>query len=494
YNQKSRRAMLVTSTRLVTSLDERKATMQKSLLQPVSGRDGYEIRIHAKGDRFVVWVGKLTARQFREYERHVGSIVDSFKVGASPEPETIVWFDSVPERIREKFVSWGMLPAVQRRVVKPEQRTVEGWTRLFIDELAALWRTKNNYEQARTWLLKSVDGKRDIASVTQGDLKRWQTSMSKLALTTRNKHVKRVKTMFAGAVEDGILSSSPAAILKEEKSVKRIDRSRQYFVDEATTAKVLRKLPDTNWKLIFCLMRFQGLRRHEVFAIDWKHVDWETNELTVPAETKTGWRTMPIFPETLQYLRDRQEIARDGEKVVAWVGSQESLTQRLRRHVADICGQCWPKVCQQLRSTRRTELDAEFPPHVVNEWLGHDSTTAERHYQQVTPEHLSRAAMMRTVPEDRLCTASCTAEPHRTAEKSGSQTQVATRPKTKKPLRITHWMATDYQGLKVRYPRKGLKNCEKCRELVVSWLTVVTPVVTTCHQGIRTTQKPPHCW
>lgn len=393
--------------------------MSKSLLKPVASRDGYEIRIHAKGERYVVWVGKLTARQAREYERHVGSVVDSFKVGASPEPETLKWFETAPERIREKFVSWGMLPALNRRMVTPEQRTVAGWTQLYIDENTNNRRTTNNYQQARTWLLKQVDGKRDIATVTKGDLQRWQKSMAKqLALSSRNKHLQRVKTMFSGAVDDGLLSASPAAGLKQEKSTKRVDRSRQFFVDGKMTSQVLKHLPDTNWKLIFCLMRFQGLRRHEVFALDWKHIDWETGELTVPVETKTGWRVLPIFPETMPYLRDRQELAKKGEKVVAWEGSEESLTERLRRLVDGIRGECWPKVCQQLRSTRRTELQEEFPNHVVNEWLGHDSTTADKHYLQVTPEHLERAASLQTLSWDSICTASCTAEPHSTGENS----------------------------------------------------------------------------
>ena len=393
-----------------------------SLLRNIAARNGFEIRVHAKGERYVVWIGTLTVRQQREYDRHVQSIVDSFKVGASPEPECLRWFDTVPDRIRDKFVAWGMLPPSQRRTLTPEQRTVEGWTRLFVDELAnAKPRTKINYDQARTWLLKTVDGKRDIGAVTQGDMRRWQASMTSLAMSTRNKHVKRVKTMFMGAVEDGVLPSSPAAILKEERSQKRIDRSRQFFVDAATTEKVIRKLPDTNWKLLFCLMRFQGFRRHEVFAIDWKHIDWETNELTVPAETKTGWRTMPIFPETMKYLQDAHLVAEAGEKVIRWKGSQDSVTELLRKRVENAVGECWPKPCQQLRSTRRTELDVEFPPHVVNEWLGHDSATAEKHYQQVTPEHLHRAAMLRTVTDEpQNCTATCTAEPHRTGENSGT--------------------------------------------------------------------------
>lgn len=431
-----------TLTRLITSLSERKATMKKSLLKKVAARDGFEIRIHCLGERYIVWVGPLTVRQQREYERHVQCVADSFKVGASPEPESAKWFESVPDRIRDKFVAWGMLPARHRRSLKPEQRTVDGWTRLFIDEFKGVWRTKNNYEQARSWLTKSVDGKRDIATVTQGDMKRWQASMSALALTTRNKHIKRVKTMFAGAVEDGIISSSPASILKEEKTKKRVDRSRQEFVDSDRTKLVMSKLPGITWKLIFALMRFQGLRRHEVFAIEWSNVDLKSNELTIPAETKTGWRSMPIFPEVLDLLNSIPKASRTG-KVIDWTRSQESVTELLKRHVTAILGECWPKVCQQLRSTRRTELDAEFEPFVVNEWLGHDSRTAEQHYQQVTPAHLQRAASMRTVSDEPIRTASCTAERHRTGENSHPR-------KIKNPGKPTFSRVSKT----VKYPRK----------------------------------------
>lgn len=396
--------------------------MKSSVLRTVTGRDGFECRFRVNAERYIVWIGKLTVRQQREYERHVQEIIDSFRVGASPEPESVRWFDTVPERIRDKFVAWGMLPALQRRSITPEQRTVEGWTRLFIDELKTAWRTKNNYEQARTWLLKNIEGKRDVSSITIGDMKRWQASMSTLAMSTRNKHVKRVRTMFAGAVEDGILSSSPATILKQEKSVKRIDRTRQHFVDAATSRTVLSKLPGVTWKLIFALMRFQGLRRHEVFAIEWSNVNLSSNELTIPAETKTGWRAMPIFPEVLELLESIPKQSRSG-KVIQWTKSEESVTELLKRHVEAILGEgnCWPKVCQQLRSTRRTELDAEFEPFVVNEWLGHDSRTAELHYQQVTPAHLQRASMMRTVdevPDSEIRTATGTAGQHGTAENS----------------------------------------------------------------------------
>lgn len=394
-----------------------------SILSERKDRKGFEVRAYALGKTFVCWIGPLTVRQQREYERHVSAVIDAYRVGASADVESIKWFDSVPARIRDRFVSWGMLPAMQRRALVQEQRTVGGWTRLYIDELPGVARTKNNYEQARTWLLKAIDAKRDIASITTGEMRRFQSSMSGLALSSRNKHLQRVKTMLAGACEDGLIAISPASGVKEERSVKRIDRSRQYFVDATDTQKVLAKLPDTNWRLIFALMRFQGLRRHEVFAIDWSNIDWQTNELTIPADTKTGWRSMPIFPETLEYLRDAFETAKPGEKLVRWSGSQDSLTELLKKRVRAILGKCWPKACQQLRSTRRTELDALFPSYVVNEWLGHDTKTAERHYQQVTPEHLSRASGLQTlaIDEGAICAMPGAMESHRTGENSRTE-------------------------------------------------------------------------
>ncbi len=157
---------------------------------------------------------------------------------------------------------------------------------------------------------------------------------------------------------------------------------------------------------------------------------------------------MPIFPEVLDLLVSIPSQSRTG-KVVQWSRSQESVTQLLKRHVETIQGEdnCWPKVFQQLRSTLQTELDAELEPYVVNEWLGHDSSTAERHYQQVTPAHLQRASMMRTVsevPDSDACTASRTAEPHGT-EENGKTT------KRKNPENAT----TSRVGASQDYPQQN---------------------------------------
>ena len=50
-----------------------------------------------------------------------------------------------------------------------------------------------------------------------------------------------------------------------------------------------------------------------------------------------------------------------------------------------------PKLFQNLRSTRQTELEETFPSHVVCSWTGNSEKIAKAHYLQVTDEHFERA-------------------------------------------------------------------------------------------------------
>src|SRR5262249_13925276 len=45
-----------------------------------------------------------------------------------------------------------------------------------------------------------------------------------------------------------------------------------------------------------------------------------------------------------------------------------------------------------LRASRETELAAEYPIHVVCEWIGNTERIAAKHYLQVTDDYFERAA------------------------------------------------------------------------------------------------------
>lgn len=56
----------------------------------------------------------------------------------------------------------------------------------------------------------------------------------------------------------------------------------------------------------------------------------------------------------------------------------------------------WPKLFQNLHSTRQTELAEEFPSHVVCQWIGNSQNVAAKHYLQVTDDHYSKATQKAT--------------------------------------------------------------------------------------------------
>ena len=51
----------------------------------------------------------------------------------------------------------------------------------------------------------------------------------------------------------------------------------------------------------------------------------------------------------------------------------------------------WPKLFQNLRSSRETELAETLPLHVVCSWLGNTALVAAKHYLPVTDDHFAQA-------------------------------------------------------------------------------------------------------
>ena len=52
----------------------------------------------------------------------------------------------------------------------------------------------------------------------------------------------------------------------------------------------------------------------------------------------------------------------------------------------------WPKLWQNLRSTREMELADQFPAQVAAVWISNRMSVAMTHYLQVTEDHFKQAA------------------------------------------------------------------------------------------------------
>ena len=147
----------------------------------------------------------------------------------------------------------------------------------------------------------------------------------------------------------------------------------------------------------------------ETLSLRWEDIDWEMNRMSIP-EPKVehhegrGIRSCPIFPELRPILDEAFEIFGDkSEYVVAapqyraaanaamgWKNSnlRTEMTRLLRR--AGVSG--WPRLFHSMRASRQTELQREFPLHVVCSWLGNSPRIAQQSYLLVTEDDFVKAA------------------------------------------------------------------------------------------------------
>jgi hypothetical protein len=97
---------------------------------------------------------------------------------------------------------------------------------------------------------------------------------------------------------------------------------------------------------------------------------------------------IPLFPELRPYLED----AFDPEAI--YVAGDLRQNTNVATTMAKIIKRAgikpWPKLFQNLRSTRETELNEEYPMHVVCYWIGNSQKVAAKHYLQVTDAHFER--------------------------------------------------------------------------------------------------------
>ena len=136
----------------------------------------------------------------------------------------------------------------------------------------------------------------------------------------------------------------------------------------------------------------------------WRDIDWVDNKITIhsPKTAHHGeehsYRVIPLFPELSPFLEAVRVLANPGydtplsEPVITrYRGAATNLRSQLKRFIKNAKLQVWPKLFQNLRSTRQTELAGLVPSHVVCDWMGNSEKVANQHYLQINDGHFKAA-------------------------------------------------------------------------------------------------------
>ena len=265
------------------------------------------------------------------------------------------------------------------------------------------------YSHTQRNLIAYFGAKKPLPEITEGDADDFRRYLKDqgLAEVTVNRRCSLAKTWFRAAVRHRLIEINP---FRDISAGKKSNESRQQFVDANSIARVIEEAPDAEWRLLIALVRFGGLRvTSEPLSLRWNDIDWNQKRITVTAPKThhhpgNETRQIPLFPELEEPLREVFEQAEDGAEFVITKHRPESLRDnagnwqgvnlrtRFTRMIKRAGLTPWPRLWQNLRSSRETELAETFPLHVVVSWLGNSEAVAARHYLQVTDDHFAKAS------------------------------------------------------------------------------------------------------
>jgi integrase len=357
------------------------------------GRNGWRIRFVFRGRRLEVYLAGVRKSVAETAGRHIADLAKAKEKNLAADLTDVAWAEGTIGSLRERLADFGLVSRL-KSASNECKSTLDTFVQAYIDgrtDVKATTRT--NYGQTKRLLVEYFGVTKSIESITAADGDRWRCWMleKKLAASSVSKHVKRARTIFDHAMKDRLVSGNS---FKEVRAGAETNPARQAYIDAVDAQKIMDNCPDADWRVIFSLARWGGLRcPSEILTLKWDDINWDQGKIRIDAP-KTGLRFCPLFPELRAVLEEAFELADEGSVrcVTRYSPQQKNLRTQLERIIQKAGLTPWPKLFNNLRASRRTELQEIYPSHVVDAWLGHSTKVAEAHYLQVTPEHWDRAS------------------------------------------------------------------------------------------------------
>ena len=350
-----------------------------------------------EGERQRFRLGKMDKRRAEVAKTHVEDLVECSKTGDSPSRASSEWLARLSPVLRERLERTGLIEPEHRR----ERLRLGQWLERYMAARKGTVkpRTEENCEQARKNLLACFGADKPLTNFTTGDGAEFRQYLArkKLAEATIRRRCGRARQFFKAAVKRGLVNVNPF----EDVPCRSVaDPSRLHYVTVDEVEKVLAGCLDIEWRLIFALARYGGLRTpSETLGLRWNDIDWEHGRIHVRSpktEHIPGHesRVIPLFTELQPILQEAFDLAEPGTVHVITKYrdiKRANLRTQMERIIRAAGVTVWPKIFQNCRSTRQTEITKEYGAKTACMWLGNSERVSMDHYLQVRDEDFDRA-------------------------------------------------------------------------------------------------------
>lgn len=273
-----------------------------------------------------------------------------------------------------------------------------------------------NDETARNYLViarlfEEATDLHDIAEVTLAHVTTWRKSiLSRLSVHSYNTYLRHLRILYQHAQDQQLVGDNPFSCID---FVRRMPKSKCVPIENV--ALVIRQLEVENicdpgwfWAIVIRFLLSTGMRRRQLVALCWEHIDFERRTILLIQESSKNcheW-TIPMTDgtyEDLKILHKRTQALRgfvpSNQQVfcLPLFNPRSRLQSMSKQHVSgffcDLSKKSGIRIsAHRIRHTLGTRLGTSEHPDIVaiQELFGHKSITSTRRYVASNVGHIRR--------------------------------------------------------------------------------------------------------
>ena len=360
------------------------------------GKDskGYRVRfVMPDGTTKAIRLTGLNKAKAESVGRHIDELCSARGSNGTIDRATSLWLANIGQALHDKLSNAGLITKRSSARLKEFMAEFVSDAKTTDGRPAAEY-TLRKWKQAEK-ALNEFFKNRNLREISHDDavkFRRWMETgnLSENAMRT---HIAVAKMWFNEAKRRKLVDENP---FQYQKASLVLNRSRDFYLSRPNAMKIMDACPDNQWRLMFALWRFAGLRKMEIFHLRWENVLWDKGRMlvTIPKTKHHEGKEIRFVPigDILPWLEKEFHSPNTSQRVITRYTTRNSNLAKPFEKIIEAAGlTVWPKLIQNLRAACETDwLDSGISAHVVARWIGHSVRIQNDNYAQVDDHHFDQ--------------------------------------------------------------------------------------------------------
>ncbi|HPS56183.1 MAG TPA: phage integrase SAM-like domain-containing protein, partial [Sedimentisphaerales bacterium] len=225
-------------------------------------------------------LGSVNKRQAETAKINIQELVKSKNTGATIPPAVQEWLAGITDGLRKRLETLNIIEHKN----SGNGFTVAAWVERYIKsrpDVKEATRRKWHDVEIKLATFFKTETMDEITVQHAKNFRVYLQTVVGLAENSIRRQTGIARQFFNSAIDAGLITKNP---FRGQSVSLRANKARFYYIQPETAYSVLEACPDAQWRLIFGLARWGGLRcPSEVLRLQWQDIDFEHERFTVHA-------------------------------------------------------------------------------------------------------------------------------------------------------------------------------------------------------------------